>query len=74
MLTEPKIHSHIEDVLPDCHPQAYTNLHCKCCNVMVHAFNNECMQTWVETGDGNFCFACFAAVPREVLDDSLGMG
>lgn len=26
---------------------------------MVHASNNECMQTWVETGEGAYCIRCF---------------
>jgi hypothetical protein len=59
-LREPLIHSEITDELPDEHPLAYTTVECARCGVMVHAFNNECMDTWVETGQGNYCLGCFA--------------
>lgn len=58
-MREPQIHSHITDSLPNNHPLAEKNIHCNKCNEMVHACNNECMQTWVEAGKGNFCLACF---------------
>lgn len=56
---EPKIHSHLTDSLPESHPLAYESIGCKICNETLHAGNNECMQTWIETGKGNFCFSCF---------------
>jgi hypothetical protein len=58
-LREPLIHSGITDLLPDDHPLAYTSISCQQCGGLLHAFNNECMQTWVETGKGNFCLSCF---------------
>ena len=74
MLSEPKIHSHIEDVLPGDHPLAYEVVCCESCKVMVHAFNNECMQTWIETGNGNFCVPCFfSTVDQKVLDRVFGL-
>lgn len=57
---EPLIHSHITDLLPANHPLAYKQVGCKACGALVHAFNNECMRTWVEAGHGNFCLQCFA--------------
>lgn len=75
-MKEPIIHSHITDGLPDNHKLAYSSLFCECCNENLHASNNECMQTWVETGKGNYCLACFA---REiylldgVLEDKWGL-
>lgn len=59
-MTEPLIHSHITDCLPDDHPLAHTMVKCKKCRGLVHANNNECMETWVEYVDGNFCLGCFA--------------
>lgn len=58
-LMEPLIHSHITDMLPRNHPSADTDVYCDKCGVMIHAFNNECMQTWLETERGNFCTKCF---------------
>lgn len=61
--SEPLIHSHVRDGLPDNHPLAYTQIHCRACQIPVHAGNNECMQTWVETGRGPHCLPCFAKAP-----------
>lgn len=72
-MQEPKIHSHITDVLPDEHPLAHEQIRCVACEVLVHAFNNECMQTWVETGLGNYCLRCFASTRGEVLGDEDGL-
>lgn len=72
-ISEPKIHSHITDVLPDDHRLARESIFCEKCGDMLHAFNNECMQTWVETGRGNFCLKCFAATRGEVLEDCDGL-
>lgn len=57
---EPLLHTHVEDGLPEDHPQARTSLYCRACATMVHAHNNECMTDWVETGDGPYCVECFA--------------
>jgi hypothetical protein len=63
MNKEPIIHSHITDVLPENHPLAYEDVFCDICKkTMLHASNNECMQTWLETEDGNFCTKCFPIV------------
>lgn len=59
-MSEPLIHSHLEDLLPDAHPLAFQSVGCRDCQVLVHAGNNECMRTWVETGRGSYCLACFA--------------
>ena len=59
-MREPQIHSHITDVLADEHPLAYDHVECVVCKELVHAANNECMQTWVESGSGNYCLKCFA--------------
>lgn len=48
MSDEPLIHSHLDDELPMGHPWAYESVYCDKCKVMVHANNNECMQTWIE--------------------------
>ena len=58
-MNDPVFHSHCADVLPDAHPLAFVAVYCGHCGVMVHAFNNECMQSWFETGRGARCFACF---------------
>lgn len=75
---EPKIHSFIEDSLPENHPLAREDVHCKTCDRMVHAFNNECMTIWVETGQGNFCMQHFIEImqPQEgqvILFDGLAI-
>ena len=71
-ILEPLIHSHITDVLPDLHPLAFETISCKACGVMVHAANNECMQTWVESGVGAHCIKCFA-VDAMVLEDEFAL-
>ncbi len=63
---EPQIHSHLSDVLPDEHPLANEDVYCDECKVMLHAHNNECMQTWIEFEDGNFCTNCMGPL-REVM-------
>jgi len=70
---EPRIHSHITDVLPEGHPLARCNVHCDRCGVLTHAFNNECMSTWVETGQGAFCLTCFARTRTDVLSNADGL-
>lgn len=72
-LLEPRIWSHITDTLPRNHPLAYQSLSCAVCRVPIHAANNECMQTWVETGKGNYCLGCFTGATGEVVDDEWGL-
>lgn len=75
-MKEPRIHSHIEDMLPHAHPLAYAHTNCAKCGDLVHAGNNECMQTWVETGQGCYCLQCFNFLHihmGEVLDDDWGL-
>lgn len=73
---DPVLHSHVEDVLPDDHSLAWQSVYCdgEGCEKMLHAFNNECMQTWIETGKGNFCVACFAKVDEVcALENDWGL-
>lgn len=73
--SEPLIHSHREDCLPTDHPLAHETVFCDKCGDMVHAANNECMDTWVELPDkdtittvpiyGNFCLRCFTILELE---------
>ncbi len=62
-MIEPIIHSNIEDGLPENHALAEVDVECSKCGVLVHCHNNECMQTWLETGRGNFCTACMPIKP-----------
>lgn len=57
---EPRIHSHLSDCLPITHPLADEDVYCSGpgCKEMLHAHNNECMQTWIEFSDRNLCTAC----------------
>lgn len=70
---EPIIHSQITDGLSDDHPLAYNSVHCDECKIeMLHASNNECMQTWIETEFGNYCVKCFKIVEvLETLEECL---
>jgi hypothetical protein len=69
-LSEPRIHSHVTDCLPDSHPLARTRVRCDRCESLLHLHNNTCMRTWVETGRGNFCLRCFAlSAGGDVPDD-----
>lgn len=61
-MNEPQIHSHITDGLPDAHPFAWRSVDCAICQALVHADNNECMQTWVESDWGIYCLTCFATM------------
>ena len=73
-LAEPQIHSHIEDGLPDSHALAFESVGCETCGAMLHAGNNECMQTWVETGLGPFCAKCFLQRPDVLtLDEQYAL-
>jgi hypothetical protein len=55
---EPRVHSHLTDSLPNAHPLAFTQVYCAACRCLVHAANNECMQTWVEFSNGAVCSQC----------------
>ena len=71
---EPLIHSHITDMLPEDNPLAYETVYCEVCEHMVHASNNECMTTWVESGLGNYCLDCFTHQKNScVLDKDYGL-
>ena len=73
-MKDPILHSHIEDGLPDDHRLAWECVHCNVCACMVHAGNNECMSTWVETGKGAYCIKCFAGIQDvEALEDEYGL-
>jgi hypothetical protein len=49
-------------------------VYCTSCKAMLHASNNECMQTWVETGRGDFCVKCFAKISDvDALGDEYGL-
>jgi len=58
-MIEPTIHSHISGTLPDAHPLAYVFVACEKCHAAIHDSKNKCLQTWVETGKGNYCVQCF---------------
>ena len=64
---EPVIHSHMDDVLPKHHPLAYETVSCIKCGEMLHAGNNECMQTWVELRGKTFCITCFLPCLQPVM-------
>lgn len=72
-LLEPVIHSHITDELPKDHPLAAKAVVCDNCDELLHAENNECMQTWVESGQGNFCLLCFAYIGGVSLEDEWSL-
>jgi hypothetical protein len=70
---DPILHSHVEDCLPTDHRLAFEEVLCVICYAQVHAFNNECMQTWVETGKGAYCLPCFVRVTDGAVDDEFGL-
>ena len=71
---EPIVHSHITDVLEETHPLSNKTIECDKCKVMVHASNNECMQTWFETEHGNYCTSCFKFdTVMEELEEALSI-
>lgn len=74
---EPQIHSHIEDRLPEFHRLAFKQVRCDTQkpfhDELLHAANNECMQTWVETGQGNFCWECACDRIKNVIDERLAL-
>lgn len=58
MTKEPLVHTGIQDGLDEIHPLAHKSIYCDSCGKMVHAFNNECMQDWLEFEDANLCWKC----------------
>ena len=69
---EPILHSHVSDVLPDDHKLAFKQVNCNKCKELVHAGNNECMQTWFETEYGNYCTNCWKPIAvLECLEENL---
>lgn len=78
LFCDPILHSHIEDCLEDDHPWAFQMIKCEGCGELVHASNNECMQTWLEIylGGGkrvSYCVNCFkiTEVISDYLEDNL---
>lgn len=85
-MREPLIHSHITDVLPADHRYMQDGaegvVFCCRCNAMLW-HENECMQTWLETGIGDFCLKCFfleqfktkhyANFPGDALEEAWGL-
>jgi len=79
-MSEPLVHSHRSDELPDDHVLAHKTVYCESCaeendGEMLHADNNECMQTWVEFPDyiyvsghpcRNICWRCFCRHLKDV--------
>lgn len=72
-MRDPVLWSHASDCLPDDHPLAWRGASCTGCGCLVHAANNECMQTWVETGKGAYCLACFASATQKVVEPEWGL-
>ena len=56
--TEPVLHTHVTDGLPDDDPRAQESIVCIECKCLVHAFPNECMTAWADTDDGPLCLIC----------------
>lgn len=69
---DPVIHWAL-DKLPESHECAFESQDCKKCKEMIHALNNENMQPWVESGNGNYCVKCFSDVinDEDQIDDEL---
>lgn len=65
---DPILHTHGSDVLPADHPWADSSVYCAKCNVMLHAENNECMQSWVEYERVALCTECGKSVFQSVSD------
>lgn len=51
-----------EDCLPDDDPRCNDSLKCYACQGLVHAFNNETMQPWLDTPKGPVCLDCLVAI------------
>ena len=62
---EPLFHSEITDDLDDNHPLVHEQVEYLNCKKLVHAFNNENMDSWMETGLGALCLPCFYTAVEE---------
>lgn len=71
---EPRVHSHLDDCLPASHHLAWTGVDCAKCGTLVHACNNECMQTWFEFEDVNVCAQCVGTLPKVLHVNSWPVG
>ena len=60
--TEPVLHSHVTDCLPDDDPRAQTSIRCVMHGGVVHSIPNECMTAWADTEDGPLCLDCLRKV------------
>jgi hypothetical protein len=56
---DPVFHGRLSDGLPETHPLANETVSCVRCNRMVHAWNNEMMEPWVEFQWKALCWPCF---------------
>ena len=65
------MHTHITDELDSAHPLAFEQVECERCKVLVHAANNECMQTWFEVDGEAICSACFKPLIGEVMTTGM---
>ena len=57
------MHTHITDGLPDGHSLRDQHVSCGKCGELVHAADNECMQTWFEFRGSILCSACLKGIP-----------
>ena len=58
-MREPQIHSHITDALFNNYTLAWKVVICDNSRGTPLHSTNECITTWVEAGQGNYCFPCF---------------
>ena len=73
-MTEPRIHSHVTDRLPEDHPLADTRVYCDRCETLLHLQTNSCMRTWIESGCGNYCMRCFVVAAGGLAADETRLG
>lgn len=73
-MSEPRIHSHVTDRLPDDHPLADRRVYCDRCETLLHLQTNSCMRTWIETGCGNYCMRCFVVAAGGLAPDQTRLG
>jgi formylmethanofuran dehydrogenase subunit E len=57
------MHTHISDGLPAKHPLCNRHVACDRCDELVHAENNECVQTWFEFRGHVLCASCLKQIP-----------
>jgi len=74
-MRDPVLHTHVEDILPSGHPLAFQHISCDGpkCGKLLHSANNECMQSWIETGMGNYCLPCFEMLTEGAADIWWGL-